>query len=168
MLSGLWDLERVRLLATLVLFSISFPISPSAAADDWESCADEKPDAAIAACTRVIASGNLDAEKLAIAYRNRGIYHRIKSEYDLAFQDYDSAIALNPKFADAFNSKGVTHFYLGDYDHAAQDYSKAIELDPNYAIAYNNRGTLYLDTFDQERAIQDFSQAIKLNPGYTK
>ena len=77
------------------------------AADDFQACANGSDDAAIAACTRAIASGNYRGRELAALYENRG-YAWVKNfEHDRATADYTEAIRLDPKLALAYYNRGV-------------------------------------------------------------
>src|SRR5262245_34670645 len=73
--------------------------------DIWE--AEKAPaDAAIAACTRIIASGNTKGDDLATTYYNRAISHRQKNDTDAALSDYNDSIRINPRYAKAYNNRG--------------------------------------------------------------
>ena len=53
-----------------------------------------------------------------------------------AVDDYDLAIALNPRFAPAFYNRGVAKEAGGDVAGAISDFNQAVALDPAYAAAY--------------------------------
>jgi tetratricopeptide (TPR) repeat protein len=119
----------------------------------------------IDACSAVIKAAHDKGEKLAEAFNNRGVGHRLKGEYDRAIQDYAQAIKLNGKFADAFNNRGVAYDKKGDFDHAIQDYDQTIKLKPS-AEVYFNRGNSYLGKSQYASAIDDYNQAIKLKADF--
>jgi tetratricopeptide (TPR) repeat protein len=111
-----------------------------ATADDADTCTmASRRDLAIAACTRLIASGRYKGRDLAITYRNRGYAWRYKGDFNRAIADYDRAIA---------------------------DYTEAIRLDPKNAVAYNNRGNAWGAKDDLDRAVADYDQAIGINPKF--
>lgn len=99
--------------------------------------------------------------------RSGRAYTRV-GEYDMAIQEFNEAIRLDPAQAGTYISRGNTYSNKGDHDRAIQDYDKAIRLDPNYAIAYYNRGNAYRRTGDYDRAIQDYNEAIRLDPAYVR
>src|SRR5215471_2186335 len=97
---------RPRLLAIWLLFGAA-SISPGlataatlaiapAGADDADSCANASGDAAIAACTRAIASGNYHDHALEKLYRNRAFEYYNRRENDRAIADYNEAIRIDP------------------------------------------------------------------------
>jgi len=138
-------------------------VATAAAADDSRDCYRWTGDAAIAACTRVIAAG---PAKPWIYHVNRGIEYRGKGDNDRAIADYDEAIRLEPKYALAYRNRGLVYSDKGDNDRAIADYDEAIRLDPKYAATYNSRGNAYRAKGDNGRAIADYDEAIRLDPKY--
>jgi tetratricopeptide (TPR) repeat protein len=61
----------------------------------------------IVGCTALIKSDENNARVLAIAYNNRGNAYAGNGQYELAIQDYDESIKLNPNYAKTFNNRGV-------------------------------------------------------------
>jgi len=91
---------------------------------------------------------------------------------DKAFDDFTTAIALDPSYAPAYVDRGdifSDELYDGfDNDKAFYDYTKAIELDPKNADTYYRRGCVFSNDlgsmFDHDKAIDDFTKAINLDP----
>jgi hypothetical protein len=128
-----------------------------ATADDRDACnkGSAAGDAAIAACTRFIASGTLKGANLSATFNRRGLAYNSQGDLDHAIADYSEAIRLNRKFAIAFTDRGGAYKAKGDLDHAIADYSEALQLDPNDTFALNGRGTAYDDKGDYDRAVAD-------------
>src|SRR6267378_2355421 len=122
-------------------------------------CNDSNPDLRIRGCSLLIQSGKEPAKVLAGAFFNRGNAYEAKRQYDLAIQDFDSAIKRNPNDAAAFYSRGSTYFAKGQTERAIQDFDSAIKLKPNYAGAFSNRGGAYLVKDQADLAIKDFDEA---------
>jgi tetratricopeptide (TPR) repeat protein len=87
-----------------------------------------------------------------------------QAEGQIAIDDYDEAIRINPKDAVAYFNRGTTYHSLNKKKRAIEDYDQAIRLNPEYADAYHNRGTTYRVLGQFRRAIEDYDQAIHLNP----
>src|SRR5262249_2882227 len=138
----------------------------SVRAGDLDACFKEAGDVAIAACTRLIASGKFSGKELNATYYNRGIPWYDKGHIDRPIEDYDRAIELNPRFEQAIFNRGNAYDAKGQYDSAIHDYNWAIKLDPNYAKAFNNRGFVWDEKREYERAIQDYDRAIAIDPTY--
>ena len=90
-----------------------------------------------------------------------------QAEGQIAIEDYDEAIRINPKDAVAYFNRGNAYHSLNKKKRAIEDYDQAIRLNPEYADAYHNRGTTYYDLGQYNRAIEDYDQTIRLNPGDT-
>jgi len=139
----------------------------AAVADDRTTCNKGTGDAAIAACTRAIASGRLRGHDLAITFSNRGIVAmRDKGDYDRAIADLTEAIGLDAKLTDAFLGRGNAYYFKADQDRAIADYSEAIRLNPKYSVVFNQRGNAYHAKGDQDRAIADYDESIRLDPKF--
>lgn len=107
--------------------------------------------------------------KSAPCYGMRAMSYWNLSKYDLAKQDFDTAIQINPnnylvyfyrgEFRYAFRSKG-------EIDLAIADFTKSIQLKPDYAPAYFARGESYKYKNDKNAAIADFTKTLELDPNH--
>jgi tetratricopeptide (TPR) repeat protein len=84
--------SRLLVNVTISAFVTFIGLTP-VLADDFETCAKSSGDAAIAACTRAIASGKHKGSDLAALYQNRGVEWNAKRDSDRAIADYERAIA---------------------------------------------------------------------------
>jgi tetratricopeptide (TPR) repeat protein len=99
-----------------------------------------------------------------VEHYNRGIDYQQDGQLELAIEEYDQAIALDPQYAEAYLARGYTYAIMGDLDRAIADFDQAIALDPQLAEAYAKRGTAYAVKGDFDQAIADLDQAIALDP----
>jgi tetratricopeptide (TPR) repeat protein len=104
-------------------------------------------------------------EKYAPALELRGrIYKSGKSALD----EFDKAIAADPRCLKAWVSRARLHRAEHAHDQAVADYSKAIEMSPYCYEAFLERGEIYrLPKQLHAEAVKDFTQAIQLNPNNT-
>ena len=58
--------------------------------------------------------------------------------YEKAKEQYEKAIAINPKFAQALNNLGASCEIFGLKDQALENYNKALVIDPSYSEAHRN------------------------------
>jgi tetratricopeptide (TPR) repeat protein len=115
----------------------------SATSDDPTVCLNGSADAAIAACTRLIATGTKSATELALAYSYRGLHLIEKREYDRALADYNTATKLNPNNSLPYSGRGIIYLERGDFDRAIVAMTEAIRLAPQYPTDYTIRGDAY-------------------------
>src|SRR3954451_10375530 len=122
------------------------------------------PDPQIKGCTALIDAGGENVKTLASAYNNRGDAYIAKGEYDLAINDFDQSIKLNPESARTFNNRGFAYKKKGEYDRAMQDFEEGIKLNPMSAGTFANRAGIYEQKGEYVRAAQDYDEAIRLAP----
>src|SRR6266480_684941 len=159
---------RGRLLAccALVIFTAAAggaaqDVAPRTAARDeqWKRCRGADEDIRIAGCTALIQSGAETPSDEALARHNRATAYRNKREYELALQDLDEAITLEPKFVDAVGDRGITLTALGRFADAIPDFTRVIALEPKSAYALYDRGLAYELMGLDDLALEDFSAA---------
>jgi predicted Zn-dependent protease len=133
---------------------------------DWEVCESPTGSGAVAACSRIIAKGGLVPDKLAEAYRRRGLAYRYpedgtKPEYEKGMADLNKARELGPKNPEIYINLGSASGYA---DEKLKFFHKAIELDPRNAIARDFAGRVFLyEKKDYASAVAYFKDAIHTN-----
>ena len=83
---------------------------------------------------------SVEKKRLADHYFRRGNARCLAKAFELAIEDFDKAIALDPELVPAYNIRGNAYRGKGELERAIEDYNTAIKLKPDYAYAYNNRG----------------------------
>jgi Flp pilus assembly protein TadD len=78
--------------------------------------------------------------------------------------DYNQAIALDPRGAEAYRKRGLAWYVTGALAEAISDFSHAITLNPREAESYALRGLARLEQGRQAEAESDFAQSFALNP----
>ena len=137
------------------MIAAASPPDSLAGADDRDTCADASGDAAIAACTRAITSGNYEGHALAKLHYNRAFEYSREGDHDSAIAGYTEAIRLDPSYALALYGRGNAWRSKGYNDRAIADYSDAIRLNPEDADAYINRGTAWFAKHEYDLALAD-------------
>jgi len=130
---------------------------------DYDACAGNNADAAIAACTRLINSG-ISGTQLGEAYYFKGRNLYLKKQYQPAIADFSKAIELQGKLAWALNDRGICYQELGNLDAAFRDYEEAIRVDPSDPLPYANRSDIHRRRNRLDQAIADAGAAIRLDP----
>jgi tetratricopeptide (TPR) repeat protein len=157
-------MQLVRRTSACLVLAVG--LNAAALADDRADCRDRAiaPDAAVAACTRVIGSGAAQGIGLAELYGARANAYRARADLDRAIADFDEAIRLDPGRAFYLELRGNVWFAKRDYQHAVADYDRAVQLNPKLIPAYIGRASAHFARGDLDAAIADYQQAIGLNP----
>jgi len=116
-------------LALLGTVATAFP------ADDQNTCAERQGEQSIAACTRVISSGQIEGNDLATIYALRGTTYRNSGDYEHAIADFTQTIELLQKsapadvVASAYVTRASAYSLKDDLKSALADYRSALALD---------------------------------------
>jgi len=146
-------------------------------------------DKALAACTRAIGLN----PRSSIAYHNLGTVllkkeqidhakaafktaknlnskfaNTYEEEYDLAINEFETALKLKPDLKTAMLNLANCHYKLGNNEASIKLYSKVIEFGKTGYIssAYNHRGMAKARVFGWQEAIKDFDQALLNMPDH--
>lgn len=96
-------------------------------------------------------------------YRKRADESVVKGEYDLAVNDYNKAIELNPKDAIAYLNRGRAFHNKTNYDLAIADFNKVIEINPKELSAYLNRGDAFEKKGNPQQALGDYKKVVEID-----
>lgn len=99
----------------------------------------------------------------------------LEKHSNTAIQDYDAAVALDPKSAKTVFERAKAQERLKKPKEVVADTTRAIKLDPTLADAYVLRGEAYYalteyfqDGDYNDKALKDLRKAIELNPKLAK
>lgn len=95
-------------------------------------------------------------------YFYRGTAYYRSGDYWHAIEDFNKAIALDPKWALAYYNRGIIYGRLGYYQSAINDFNKVIEINPQYSEAYYNLGNIYSLLGEMEKASANYQKATDL------
>jgi len=100
------------------------------------------------------------------AYNNRGLAYHSDNKINLALQDYNKVLEINPMHAKTYVNRSVIFNKLEQkpYPFAQRDLRIAIELKPDFYQAYYNRAHLLHEVGELDKAIEDLNKTIELKP----
>jgi tetratricopeptide (TPR) repeat protein len=105
-----------------------------------------------------------EAAREAVTVMNQGDALAAQGEWELALEEYNRAILLNPGDARFYARRGDAYASQSEWKDALANYTKAIRLDPNYVMAYVCRGNVHYERNEPELARANWKQALKLDP----
>jgi serine/threonine protein kinase/tetratricopeptide (TPR) repeat protein len=117
-------------------------------------------DEALANCNRAAALN----DHIPSLYVTLGAIHHGAGKYDLALQEFQRALQLDPRSADAQRRLAGSYDSAGRTADAEAAYKKAIALRPDYWVGYNEFGIFLDDHQRYDEAISQFRRAIGLTP----
>jgi len=95
-------------------------------------------------------------------YLLRGKAHKDSGSLELALQDLDASIRLNPNIK-AYEYRGGVYLAMGKFTEAINDFTRAININPTIEL-YKLRGAAYLKLTDYVLALADGLNIINLAP----
>jgi len=120
-----------------------------------------KFDLAIKALNTVISHNKSNAQ----AYTMLGeIYGKDLHNTQLAEQNLNMALAIEPNNTNAMQKLGVTKAMEGDSKKAAEIFNRALELEPNNALIMMNLGITYFNLGDSAKGNELIAKASKIDP----
>lgn len=135
-------LRKVRLRLCLVASMLIFPAILMA-------CADSSPE--------------VDALEAEAAY-SRGLELREQGQLRNAFDEFNEALSLNPRFAEAYSARASIYYAFGDEARTISDLNVALRLNPEVAEAYYYQGLIYVNKGSNDDAVINFNKALQLDP----
>jgi len=103
-------------------------------------------------------------DRLPVVYVTLGRIHQDSGKHDLALQQFEQALRLNPRDADALN--GLAHAYekAGRIADAEAFFKKAAALRQDYWDGYSTLGLFYLRRQRYEDSLAQFRRVLELTP----
>ncbi len=92
----------------------------------------------------------------------------IVGRQDLALQELNTAIALDPKSFESFYEVGRILFERGSYPQAIEAFEKSRALSPEFVKVYHNLGLAYSAVQEHAKAVQNFEGGLALNAQQNK
>jgi type IV pilus assembly protein PilF len=108
---------------------------------------------------------NENLKARARSHTDLGAVYFQQKQYEIALEEFNTAIKINPNYALAYNGLGLVNADLGKSKEADGYFKKAIELEPDNSESRNNYGTFLCGKSRYDESIVQFMAAIK-NPLY--
>ncbi len=97
-------------------------------------------------------------------FNNRGYAHYYLREYDLALEDFNSAIALNSQLVIALKGRGLCYATMNLYDKALADFDACLKLEPNRKDIMRDKANMLAAIGKDRESLESLNQLLKLDP----
>ncbi|KAI1641432.1 import receptor [Biscogniauxia mediterranea] len=102
----------------------------------------------------------------ALAYNLRGTFRCLRGSQELALQDMDKSIELDPSMTQSFVKRASMHLEMGARDKAAEDLQKAVEQNDRDPDIYYHRAQLHFIHGEYNDAAKDYQKSIDLDGSF--
>jgi len=103
-------------------------------------------------------------DKLPTTFVALGKLHSSLQKNDLALQEFQKALEINPRDAEAIIGMAGTYEKMGRLKDAEEDFTRAAALRPDYWDGYNGLGAFYQRQGRNADAITQYRRVIELTP----
>jgi len=114
---------------------------------------------------RAFESAGFSAIDQAVIYNNRAQIYFLNGDNNIALDDLNRAIELNPDEPNYWMNRGILHQVMNNWDLAISNYEQYLTLKPTDAEAYLITARVYLVQENYAEAINKLDSAINLTPG---
>lgn len=108
---------------------------------------------------------NENLKSRARAHTDLGAVYYQQKQLEIALEEFNNAVKIDPNFASAYNGLGLVNAELGNDDIADANFRKSIQLEPSNSEAHNNYGSFLCGRNRIDESIVEFLAAVK-NPLY--
>ncbi len=132
----------------------------SGAMDDHE-CFTADNERRITACSELLEQPGITQQTQSSAYAMRALAYSLRGEYDVAINDYNTAIQLVPDFAVALNNRAWAYFKSGRAAQGLPDVELSLKVQPTSPHAYDTRAHIRQAGGDSAGALRDYEAAMR-------
>ncbi|KAI1186820.1 mitochondrial import receptor subunit tom-70 [Nemania serpens] len=120
---------------------------------------------AATAFEKAIELGDL-GEFEALAYNMRGTFRCLRGSQELALEDLNKSIELDPTMTQSYVKRASMHLEMGNRDKASEDIESAIKQDENDPDIYYHRAQLHFIHAEWQSAAKDYQKSIDLDNSF--
>ncbi|KAI1389749.1 mitochondrial outer membrane 72K protein [Hypoxylon trugodes] len=114
---------------------------------------------------KALEHGDLD-EHEALTYNLRGTFRNLRGSQDLALQDMDKSIELDPSYTQSYVKRASMHLEMGDRAKAAADLEQALKQNDSDPDIYYHRAQLHFIHGEFQDAAKDYQKSIDLDSSF--
>jgi Tfp pilus assembly protein PilF len=97
-------------------------------------------------------------------HNNLGLAYMTIDRPDLALNEFQTSLAINPKDSNAMNNIGIIWGVAGNFEKAKEAFTDSIKMKSYNPDALNNLGALYIQSRKYEQSISILKTVIEIRP----
>jgi tetratricopeptide (TPR) repeat protein len=121
-------------------------------------------DKAVMSFSLITQKAHPGAPEIPHAYFYLGLIAYRAGNMELAVQNFNAALKLDPSMDQARLSLGNAQFAAGKVDEAIASWEQLAKERPNLSSVHNNLGVAYLDRNNLDKALEHLEQTVALSP----
>jgi tetratricopeptide (TPR) repeat protein len=121
-------------------------------------------DKAVMSFSLITQKAHPGAPEIPHAYFYLGLIAYRAGNMELAVQNFNAALKLDPSMDQARLSLGNAQFAAGKVDEAIASWEELAKERPNLSSVHNNLGVAYLDRNNLDKALEHLEQTVALSP----
>ena len=126
-----------------------------------------QPRAGVAVCNQALMHDTLNKQDRAGTYDNRGVLLDLLGRTDEARDDFNMAIALDPKLGDPYVNLGAMLIKQGRHEEALGQINKGLDLGMSFThIGYYNRAVAEQILGRYKEAYYDYKKVLEIEPNF--
>lgn len=119
-------------------------------------------------CDRAFSEEALSKDDELATHVNRGILRMLRDDYDRAYSDFSTAMAMDPNRSEPYLNMAILQLRNNKSADAVPLFSKALELGTELPeVAYYGRGLANEDVGEIKAAYDDLQKAVALKPKWS-
>ena len=101
-----------------------------------------------------------------IAHYWLGVIHRLTLDYEMAIEEHNKVLELDPNYGNAHNELGYIYLYLCDFGKAIEHFQKYAALNPQDANPLDSLAEAYFLMGKLDEAIAKYQAALAVEPEF--
>ncbi|MBI3804856.1 MAG: tetratricopeptide repeat protein [Nitrospirae bacterium] len=100
----------------------------------------------------------------AYGHFSKGWFWAQEENYQMAVEEYQTALQARPSFGEARNNLASAYFHLGKWMESIKEYEEVLRQHPDWSETFLNLGSAYYMSGRPFASIQAWEKALRLNP----
>jgi Tfp pilus assembly protein PilF len=99
---------------------------------------------------------------------DRGLKLAVAEEWQKAVEQFQAAVAIDPKFSEAHGNMGVEYTAMRKFEEAATEFRRAVQIDPATGVFHTNLAYALFRLDQEAEALPEAQTGVSLDPTNSK